>query len=131
MRACGTLRLFEINSVSPLRGRDCSARGERRKRGRGGRNRARGGKIKGEKWRGAETQALTHPAVACLHSSSGTCASLDCLKERPAFPHHLNGPVPLPFHSLEGFSSQKTHLPYPRFFPPRSCLRLLIISNSR
>lgn len=69
-----------------------------------------------KKGRNGEEQRhkLTHPAVACLHSSSGTYASLDCLKERPAFPHHLNRLVPLLFHSLEG-SPTKTHLPYPLF----------------
>lgn len=70
---------------------------------------------------------LTHPAVACSHSSSGTYASLDCLKERPAFPHHLNRPVPLLFHSLEGSPTKPTSL-YP-CFPPHFCLRLLIVST--
>lgn len=70
---------------------------------------------------------LTHPAVACLHSSFGTYASLDRLKERPAFPHHLNRLVPLLFHSLEG-SPTKTRLLYP-CSPPHFCLHLLIVST--
>ena len=110
----------------PFKRRDCSAWGEENEGGK--REDRRGGK--GEKWRGAETHKLTHPAVACLHSSSGTYASLDCLKERPAFPHHLNRLVPLLFHSLEG-SPIKTHLPYTPVFPPHFCLRSPNHLNSR
>lgn len=105
---------FEINSVSPLRG-GTAAHEERRKRGsEGGEMRKKRGQ-RGKRRNGEEKRLeLTHPAVACLRSSSGTYASLDCLKERPAFPHHLNRLVPLLFHSLEG-SPIKTHLPYPLF----------------
>lgn len=75
----------------------------------------RGRKEKGEKWREEQRHELTQPAVACFHFSSGTYASLDCLKERPAFPHHLNRLVPLLFHSLKGFS-YKTPPPLPPVF---------------
>lgn len=84
----------------------------------------------GSEGRNGEKQShkLTHPAVACFHSSSGTYGSLDCLKERPAFPHHLNRLVPLSLPQPGGFSYKKKNLPYPRF-PSHFCLCLLIVST--
>lgn len=50
---------------------------------------------------------LLHAAVACFHSSPWTYASLERLKEKPFFPHHLNRPVSPLLDSLEGFPLQK------------------------
>lgn len=78
----------------------------------------------GEKWR----HKLSHPAVSSFHSSSGTYASLGCLKERPAFPHHLNRLVPLPFHSLEGSPTKPTSLtPFSSLF----LLHIVLIVSTR